>query len=112
MKPGSVAFVLFLFLGATATMLSATHYVNLNSPSPVSPYTNWSVAATNIQDAIDASGSGDLILVSNGVYNVGSRTTVDSTPCRVVIDKPVTVRSLNGPGATVIQGYSLPGAFP
>src|SRR5258708_4921796 len=114
MKPGSLLLALahFLCLAVPASALATTRYVNLNNPSPTTPYTNWPAAATNIQDAIDASSPGDLILVTNGLYNTGSRTTIDSTPCRIAINKPVTVRSINGSGATVIEGYSLPGSFP
>src|SRR3954463_6068797 len=104
MKSGPVAFALIACLTAPGPALAATtHYVNLSNPSPATPYTIWSTAATNIQDAVDASSAGDLILVSNGIYNVGSRTTVDPTPCRVVINKPVTVRSVNGPQSTIIE---------
>jgi hypothetical protein len=112
MKPGRQfpAVMVFLFLATSAP--AATRYVNPGNPSPAPPYTNWPAAATNIQDAIDVSNPGDSILVTNGVYNTGSRTADDSTPCRVVINKPVTVRSVNGPDATVIEGYSLAGSFP
>jgi hypothetical protein len=103
---------LVYFLCLTTPALATTRYVDLNNAAPAPPYTNWPAAATNIQDAIDASSAGDLILVTNGIYNTGSRTANDSTPCRLVIDKPVTVSSVNGPEATVIQGYSLPGQFP
>jgi hypothetical protein len=112
MKSGRLLPALACFLCLAAPALATTRYVNLNNPSPTPPYTNWPAAATNIQDAIDASSPGDLILVTNGLYNTGSRTAIDSTPCRIVVNKPVTVRSLNGPGATVIEGYSLPGSFP
>jgi len=91
---------------------ASTRYVDINNPSPAAPYTNWLTAAGNIQDAIDASGPGDLVLVTNGIYKTGSRTIVDDTPCRVVVDKPVTVRSVNGPDVTIIEGFSLPGSFP
>ncbi len=112
MKSGRLLVAFAFFICLAAPLSAITRYVDLNSPSPGAPYTNGPSAATNIQDAIDASSAGDLILVSNGTYNVGSRTVVDSTPCRVVINKPITVRSLNGPGVTVIEGYSLPGQFP
>ena len=101
-----------LCFGLSLSSRAVTRYVNINSLEPATPYTNWLTAATNIQDAIDVSGSGDLILVTNGLYKTGSRTIVDSTPCRVVVDKPLTIRSINGPAATSIEGFSLPGSFP
>jgi hypothetical protein len=112
MKSGRLLFLLACFLCLAAPVLATTRYVNLSNPAPTPPYTNWPVAATNIQDAIDASNPGDVILVTNGLYNTGSRTVIDSTPCRVVINKPVSVRSVNGPEATVIEGFALPGSFP
>src|SRR5215471_21149841 len=112
MKFGHRLLAFAFFVGLAPPALAATRYVNPNNLSPTSPYTNWLAAATNIQDAIDASNPGDLILVTNGLYNTGSRTANDSTPCRVVINKPVTVRSVNGPATTIIEGYSVSGSFP
>ena len=51
-----------------------THYVNINNPTPVAPYADWNTAATNIQDAIDASSDGDLIMVTNGIYQSAGET--------------------------------------
>lgn len=48
-----------------------TYYVNVNNLNPVFPYASWATAATNIQDAVDVSKSGDTVLVTNGVYAVG-----------------------------------------
>src|SRR5208283_1517094 len=82
----------------------SVRYVMLTSTNPQSPYLDWSTAATNIQDAVDAAVAGDSIIVSNGIYNFGARTVYGTGTNRVVINKPVTVQSLNGPAVTSIAG--------
>ena len=88
--------------------VNATRYVNLISPTPAFPYDSWTIAATNIQDAVDVALAGELILVTNGVYQAGARV-VNGMSNRVVVTKPVTVQSVNGPEVTSIAGYQVPG---
>lgn len=92
---------------ANLLVLDGTNYVRQDNPTPAWPYTTWNTAATNIQDAIDAAGGpGAVVLVSNGLYQTGGRAVYGFT--RVVIDKPIAMRSVNGPAVTIIQGAKDP----
>src|SRR6266446_3484791 len=84
---------LLLLLAGAEGALAATHYVDQNSTNATSPYTSWTTAATNIQDAVGAAVAGDEIVVTNGTYAGG-----------VNINKPLTMRSVNGPQFTTIAG--------
>lgn len=80
-------------------------YVNVANPAPVSPYLNWQDAATNIQDAVDAGTlPGRIVLVTNGIYNTGSRIVYGSMKNRIVLTDGVQVQSVNGPDVTIIEG--------
>jgi hypothetical protein len=98
MKTASQLAVLVL---ATFNLSAATLYVSLESTNPVAPYATWATAATNIQDAVDAGRAGDTVLVTNGVYAVGSREVsvldtnqeppqlVSNGQSRVVVTNPI-----------------------
>src|ERR1035438_6007897 len=102
---GTACLLLFI-LRAPAAVL----YVDMNSASPTPPYADLSTAALTIQDAVDAATNGDLILVNDGYYQDGFRITKGSgfpgynETNRVVVSKPVTIQSINGPSAAYISG--------
>ncbi len=95
-----LGFCLLLSLTASATV----RYVALNNPGSAAPFTSWATAATNIQDAVDAAVTGDEIVVTNGIYIGGGRAVFGTMTNRVVVDKAITVHSVNGPQFTHIQG--------
>ena len=104
-----------MFLAATSSALATVRYVNVNNANPTPPYTNWATAATNIQDAVDAAGAGDQIVVTNGTYFALSWGDSPVDPngghrC-VVVRQPLTVQSVNGPSVTVINGGGVVGCL-
>jgi parallel beta-helix repeat protein len=87
-----------------ASSFADTHYVDINCITPTPPYTNWMTAATVIQDAVDVAAAGDTVWVTNGAYATGGRAVYGTMMNRVAVDKPVVVRSVNGPQSTLIVG--------
>ncbi len=103
-----------LCLGTAVAVPAAVRFVDAASAGPAAPYTNWGSAAQTIQEAVDVSEPGDLILVTNGTYNAGGRIGFDAeegtsgVTNRVCVGKAVSVQSVNGPGMTAIEGAADP----
>ena len=58
-----------------------------------------------IQEAVTAASAGDTVLVAPGTYSRGaSKASGDNTSSRVVINKNITVKSIEGADKTVIVG--------
>jgi hypothetical protein len=83
---------------------AAERYVWPGSPSPGGGHLTWATAAHTIQEAVDAAAAGDVVWVTNGLYNTGGRAMVEPMTNRVAVDKAITVRSVGGPDATLIDG--------
>jgi parallel beta-helix repeat protein len=125
-SPGQYNVLLAAYYPALGQALIATtqvqvvqqpvYYVDETSPSPTFPYTNWSMAAQDIQSAIGAGATpGRLVLVTNGIYSLSDRWV--QAPGfyfmnGLALTNPVIVQSVNGPGVTIAQpAYSFRCAY-
>lgn len=110
--------VLVLFFGGVSIATAVTRYVNVSNAAPAAPYTNWAMAATAIQPAIDAAASGDEILVAPGTYSLtgtevnippGKALTLSSTLSRAaVIDAQGLSRGMTIEGANSwVAGFTI-----
>lgn len=81
-------------------------YVSATNGSDSNDGSSWELAKQTIQAGVDVSISNDTVLVTNGTYNTGGRIPPGQVLCRarVVIDKSVSVISVNGPSNTFIVG--------
>jgi predicted amidohydrolase len=109
--PTSVLAAAIFASAITPGFAQVKRYVDASSAHPTPPYTNWTIATRVIQDAVDAALPGDEIIVTDGLYSTGGRAVGTNLLFnRVAVDKPLTLRSVNGPQFTIIQGYQMPGA--
>ena len=95
---------------ACVSSAKTDRFVWTNSPDPRAPFTNWTTAARTIQEAVEVCANGDTVVVTDGIYSVGSAIAPGLTlPNRICLTNDVVVRSVNGPAATVILGRGPPG---
>ncbi len=93
-------------MGAYERQTNTVWFVTTNG-SDAANGESWSAAKQTIQAAADAAVDGDSVLVSNGVYDIGSRITPGyDTSNRLVIAKDITVHGVNGPFVTIIKGVN------
>jgi len=84
-----------IFLAAlfTATFaFSAEYYVDASRTDDTGFATNWLTAKQTIQAAVDLTTAGDTVWVTNGIYT------------RIVVTNAISIRSVNGPEETNING--------
>lgn len=102
----------WMLVAASAGGVRAAEWFVATNGNDAVDGSRWATAKLTIQAGVDAASDGDTVWVGDGVYATGGRTGPGSLLTnRVVIDKPITVQSVTGPEATIIQGQRSPGGI-
>jgi hypothetical protein len=89
----------------TVSAWATDRYVAQNGQTPASPFTDWTSAASNIQDAINAAVNDDTVWVGAGLYLKPTNAVAFEGTNVVYIDKRLSLRSSNSvPSSTIIDG--------
>ena len=104
-----LAAALCMLCGATGALANGypIYYVDAVNGSDANDGGSWATAKQTIQDAVNNidTNIGTLVLVTNGVYDLGGAVTPGyALTNRVMIKESVIVRSVNGPEVTIIKG--------
>ncbi|MDD2598710.1 MAG: choice-of-anchor Q domain-containing protein [Kiritimatiellae bacterium] len=105
---GNTIITAFTTTGKGTTPEPRLWHVDAAMPDDTGDGLSWATAKHTIQAAIDVAVDGDVVLVTNGVYNTGVGHSGYGYS-RIGITNNITVRSVNGAADTVIQGGMLYG---
>jgi hypothetical protein len=89
--------IFLMALCATLSAFSAEYFVDASRLDDTGSATNWTTAKKTIQAAVDLTVDGDTVWVTNGTYVLSAEISVTNA---------ITVQSVNGPDATIIDGNS------
>jgi hypothetical protein len=62
----------FIFIFNSTALYADIYYVDANAGDDGNSGNNWANATKSIQAAVNIALEGDIVLVTNGVYNTGS----------------------------------------
>ena len=107
MRRKSFCAVSGLYLMVAGLSNATTIYVDGVGGSDVSSGLSWPQAKKTIQAGVNVAGAGDTVLVADGTYATGGRAVYGAMTNRVAIDRPITVRSVNGWSHAAIVGRGV-----
>lgn len=93
--------VAFFYISLATVFAQNTYYVSPTGGN-IAPYNSWADAATDIQTAVDQASDGDTVIVDDGTYVLSTN---------VSITKGITVKSVNGYLASIVDGDNTTRCF-
>ncbi|NOU36150.1 MAG: hypothetical protein HOO88_05230 [Kiritimatiellaceae bacterium] len=94
--------ILLTVLLAALSSFSAEYFVDATRPDDTGAATSWATAKKTIQAAVNLTVNGDTVWVTNGTYVLSAEISVTNA---------ITIRSVNGPEATIVDGNGVFGCF-